>query len=139
MKRETGFYLDTSDFDKKLDNLDKKIIPQASKEGLADGMDALLRDSIELPPQAPFKKGELHGSIAGTVKVFMKRGIIFVLGGFNKIYARRHHEVAPGTFKYTITKGGVTQPGPKFMQSKMAKYGKKYMEIVANSIRRKGR
>jgi len=137
MKRETGFYLDTSDFDKKLDNLDKKIIPDASKKGLADGMNKLLSDSIELPPQAPFKEGELWGSIAGTVEVFIKRGVIFVVGGFNKIYARRHHEAEPGEFKYTIT--GAKQPGPKFMQSKMVQFKNKYMEIVANSIRRRGK
>lgn len=139
MRRETGFYLDTSDFDKKFDEFVQKAGDDYPRKGLEDGMNELLRDSIELPPQAPFKKGDLHGSIAGTVKVFIKRGLIFVLGGFNIIYARRHHEVAPGTFKYTITEGGVTQPGPKFMQSKMAQFGKKYMEIVANSIRRRGR
>jgi len=138
MKRETGFYLDTSDFDKKLDNLDKKIIPDASKKGLADGMNELLRDSIEKPPQAPKEFGELWGSIADTVKVFVKSGLIFVIGGFNKKYARRHHEVEPGEFKYTTDKGA-SQPGPKFMQSKMAQYMNKYMEIVANSIRRRGR
>jgi len=138
MKRETGFYLDTTDFDKKFDDLDKKIIPDATKKGLADGMNELLRDSIEKPPQAPKEIGDLWGSIAGTVKVFIKRGVMSVIGGFNIKYARRHHEAEPGEFKYTTDKGA-TQPGPKFMQSKMAAYREKYMEIVANSIRKRGR
>lgn len=138
MKRETGFYLDSSDFDKKFDKLVEEAIPGDAQEGLADGMNEVLRDSIELPPQAPKDIGDLWGSIAGTVKIIVKYAVLSVIGGFNLKYAHRHHEVAPGTYKYTTDKGA-TQPGPKFMQSKMAKYREKYMEIVAKAIRRRGR
>jgi len=138
VKRETGFYLDTSDFDKKLDKLDKKIIPDATRRGLVDAMNELLRDSIEKPPQAPKEIGELWGSIAGTVKAFIKRSVMSVIGGFNKIYARRHHEAEPGEFKYTTDKGA-TQPGPKFMQSKMIQFKEKYFWIISETIKRAGR
>ena len=138
-KKETGMYLDWSDFDKKFYDLVNKAIPRDAEKGLVDGMNELLSDSIEKPPQAPKEIGDLWGSTANTVKVIEgKKGKIQgVRGGFNIKYARRHHEVAPGEFTYTTDKGA-SQPGPKFMQSKMAQFGKKYMEIVADSIRRRG-
>lgn len=138
MTRETGMYLDTSDFDKKFGNLVKNAIPDDARKGLADAMNELLSDSITKPPQAPKDIGDLWGSTADTVKVEKKHKILTASGGFNIKYAHRHHEVPPGTFEYTTDKGA-SQPGPKFMQSKMAQYGRKYMEIVAETIRRRGR
>lgn len=138
MSKETGMYLDTTDFDKKFDDLVKKAIPGDAQKGLRNAMNELLSDSIKKPPQAPKDIGDLWGSTAGTVKVETKHKLLSVHGGFNIKYAHRHHEVAPGTYKYTTTKGA-SQPGPKFMQSKMAMYGKKYMGIVAEVIRRKGK
>lgn len=138
MSRETGIYLDTTDFDQKFKQIVTAGIPGDSQKGLFNAMNELLNDSITKPPQAPKDIGDLWGSVAGTVKVETKYKKLSVQGGFNIKYAHRHHEVAPGTYKYTITKGA-SQPGPKFMQSKMAQYGKKYMEIVAETIRRRGK
>lgn len=140
MAKETGMYLDFSDFDKKFKALVQKAIPDDAEKGLINGMNELLRDSIELPPQAPKDIGDLWGSTAGTVKLIegKRNKLLGVTGGFNIKYAHRHHEAEPGEFKYTVDKGAA-QPGPKFMQSKMAQYGKKYMEIVADSIRRRGK
>lgn len=135
---ETGLYLDFSDFDKKFYNLVKNAIPEDARKGLFDAMNELLSDAITKPPQAPKDIGDLWGSIADTVKVETKGKELSVSGGFNIKYARRHHEVPPGTFKYTTTKGA-SQPGPKFLQSKMAMYFKKYMEIIAETIRRRGK
>jgi hypothetical protein len=137
--KETGMYLDWTDFDKKFYNLVNNAIPEDAEKGLVDGMNELLRDSIELPPQAPKDIGDLWGSTADTVKLAKEKGkLLGVSGGFNIKYARRHHEAEPGEFKYTVDKGA-SKPGPKFMQSKMAQFGKKYMEIVADSIRRRGK
>lgn len=137
MARETGFYLDSREFDKKFGNLVKKAIPGDAGDGLVNAMNELLRDSIELPPQAPKEIGDLWGSIAGTVKLKVIYKILRVIGGFNIKYARKHHEVEPGTYKYTLDKGS-KKPGPKYMQSKMAQFRNKYMGIVAETIRRKG-
>ena len=138
MTRETGLYLDMSDFDKKFYDLVEDAIPNDARDGLFEAMNEVLRDSIELPPQAPKEIGDLWGSTADTVKVETKHDELSVSGGFNIKYAHRHHEVAPGTYKYT-TDRGAKRPGPKFMQSKMAMYANKYMEVVANAIRRRGR
>lgn len=137
MSRETGMYLDSSDFDKKFQRLVKNAIPDDAKKGLFNAMNELLSDSTTKPPQAPKNIGDLWGSTAGTVKIEGKHKLLSVTGGFNIKYAHRHHEAEPGEFEYTVSKGA-SQPGPKFMLSKMIQYDKKYMEIVAETIRRKG-
>ena len=138
MSKETGLNLDWSEFDKKFYDLVEKAIPGDAQKGLRKAMNEILSDSIELPPQAPKEIGDLWGSTAGTVKVETKYKKLSVRGGFNIAYAHRHHEAEPGAFKYTRDKGA-SQPGPKFMISKMIGLGRKYMEIVADVIRKRGR
>ena len=53
MSKETGMYLDSSEFDKKFDELVKKAIPGYSQKGLFNAMNEVLSDSITKPPQAP--------------------------------------------------------------------------------------
>lgn len=131
---ESGYYIDTKDFDKKFNALVKKAIPEYAAKGAFDAMNELLSDAITKPPQAPKDIGDLWGSrIVKKAKEITKE--ILVEGGFNIKYARRHHEVPPGTFKYTLTKGA-SQPGPKFLESKMAQFKEKYAWIIAEVIRR---
>lgn len=138
----SGYYLDFSEFNRNLKKLVEKDFPDWAEKGLYNSMNELLRDSIEKPPQAPFKKGDLWGSRSGIkpenpIIIKKTKNYISSQGGFNIKYAHRHHEVPPGTYKYTRT--GAKLPGPKFMQSKMAQYGEKYIGIVADMIRRKGK
>ena len=131
---KSGYYIDTKDFDKKFNNLMKNAIPEYGDKGAFDAMNELLRDAVVHPPQAPKDIGDLWGSrIVEKAKRVSKES--FVEGGFNIKYARRHHEVEPGTFKYTLTKGA-SQPGPKFLSSKMAQFKEKYGWIIAEVIRR---
>ena len=97
-------------------------------------------DSIELlrlakyeEPQCPKDIGDLWGSTAGTVTPKVTSSEISVEGGFNSEYATRQHEVEPGEFNYTTTKGA-SRPGPKFLESKMAKHKETLMGIVAKTI-----
>lgn len=134
---KTGYYLDFSKFKARLKRLAEVEFPEYIEKGLYNAMNELLSDSITKPPQAPKDIGDLWGSkIVENPK--KTRNDINIKGGFNIKYAKRHHEVPPGTYKYTRTKGAA-QPGPKFMQSKMAQYKDKYMGIVADTIRRKGK
>lgn len=131
---ESGYYIDMKDFDKKFNNLIKNAIPEYADKGAFNAMNKLLDDAIEKPPQAPKDIGDLWGSkIVERAKKEDKES--FVDGGFNIKYARRHHEVPPGTFKYTLTKGA-SRPGPKFLESKMAQFKEKYAQIIAETIRR---
>ncbi|GAI31417.1 unnamed protein product [marine sediment metagenome] len=131
---ESGFYIDMKDFDKKFNNLMKNVIPEHGDKGAFNAMNRLLEDAITKPPQAPKDIGDLWGS--RIVKKAKREGKeSFTEGGFNIKYARRHHEVEPGTFKYTIS-AKCKQPGPKFLESKMAQFKEKYGEIIAETIRK---
>jgi len=130
-----SIFFDTSEFDTGFKRVTEKTIPDAAEKGLFNAMNELLHDSINLPPQAPKDMGDLWGSIADTISVKKEGGSIVAEGGFNIAYAHRHHEVPPGTYKYTKTKGA-TQPGPKYMESKMIKLKDKYQGIVADTIKK---
>lgn len=129
-----SFTVDFKDFEKTFFKLVEKAIPGAAEKGLFKGMNELLRDAKYQAPQCPKDVGDLWGSTAGTVKPKVTPGEISVEGGFNSEYATRQHEAEPGQYNYTKNKGA-PRAGPKFLSSKMNKNKKKYMEIVANSIR----
>jgi len=134
-----GFFLDTKEFERGIKKITEQTIPDATEKGLFNAMNELLHDSITKPPQAPKDMGDLWGSKTGSAEnphIMKKtRKDISIIGGFNIRYAHRHHEVPPGTYKYTVTKGA-TQPGPKYMESKMIKYKDKYAWIIAETIKR---
>ena len=134
---KSGFFLDTKEFNAKFKQLTDKTIPSSAEKGLFEAGNRLTHDAITKPPQAPKDMGDLWGSRI-TEKVKTGRNNMSVRVGFNIKYAQRHHEVPPGTFHYTTTKGA-TQPGPKYLESKMIKYKDKYMWIVAESTKRKGK
>jgi len=131
---ESGYYIDMTDFDKKFNALMKNVIPEHGDKGTFNAMNRLLEDAITKPPQAPKDIGDLWGSRI-VEKVRRHGEESSTEGGFNIKYARRHHEVEPGTFKYTLTKGA-SRPGPKFLESKMVQFKEKYGEIIAETIRR---
>jgi len=132
---KSGYFLDFSDFNKKLKKILEKTIPKAAEKGVFNAANELLNDAVEKPPQAPFKKGDLWGSKI-VDKVETKGNEISAKAGFNISYATKQHEAEPGRFHYTRT--GAKQPGPKYLESKMAKYRKKYGKIIAETIRKAG-
>jgi len=132
-----GFFLDMKEFERGVKKITEQTIPDAAEKGIYDAANEMLHDAITKPPQAPKDMGDLWGSrIVEKPKKAM--GGISVTAGFNIRYAHRHHEVPPGTYKYTVTKGA-TQPGPKYLESKMIKYKDKYAWIVAETIKRSGK
>jgi hypothetical protein len=139
--KKSGYFLDFSNFNKKYPNVIGKIIPRGAEKGMFNAANELLHDAVTKPPQAPFKKGDLWGSRSGTGKensmpIEIKEDWKTLLSkfGFNISYAAKQHEAEPGRYKYTRT--GAKQPGPKFLQTKMAQYAKKYAWIIAETIRR---
>jgi len=136
---ESGYYIDMKDFDKKFNHLVKNAIPEYGEKGTFDAMNKLLDDAVTKPPQAPREIGDLHGSkIVEKVKKGDKES--FVEGGFNSKYAAYQHEGerkggSHKVKKYTIS-AKCTQPGPKFLESKMIQFKEKYGEIIAEVIRR---
>ncbi|MHA1225234.1 MAG: hypothetical protein ACTSPV_00660 [Candidatus Hodarchaeales archaeon] len=133
-----GFFLDTKEFERGIKKITEQTIPSAAEKGLFNAMNALLKDSIDLPPQAPKDMGDLWGSRTGSAEnpheTKRTNQEISIIGGFNIKYAHRHHEVPPGTFHYTTTKGA-RAPGPKYVETKMIRLKDKYMGIVADTIK----
>jgi len=133
--------MDSKGFDKAFKDLTQVLLLKGAKDGEFEAANEVLNDSITKPPQAPFKKGDLWGS-RKVEAVKESSGDISIEFGFNIKYAMKQHEAAPGTYKYTKDpkgKKGATQPGPKFMQSKMSQYKDKYIGIVADAMKRKGK
>ena len=102
-------------------------------EGLFEAANELLEDAITVRPLAPFDEGHLRGSArTNKAKYFMRR--VDVEAGFNIEYAARWHEISPEKEK----KVHWTLPGSgrKYLELKLTMFGKKYMAIVAEAIRR---
>jgi hypothetical protein len=134
MSEDTGFTMDFKDFEKRFYNLVLNAIPEAGKRGLFQGFNALLKDAEEEVPKVPFKEGHLRGSTAGTVKAKIERGEISVSGGFNIKYAAKIHEMEKS--KADKVNWSLPGSGPKFLEAKIVRNKRKYIEIAATSIRR---
>ena len=132
MKNQGSFTMDFKQFEKEFKRIAENAIPQEAGKGLFKAGNELLQDAVKEPPQAPKKKGKLWGSKRVT-KAEVKKGEISVKAGFNIVYAARWHEAEPN-INWTTTKGA-SQPGPKYLESKMGKYKNKYMEITADHIK----
>jgi hypothetical protein len=134
MSEDTGFTMDFKDFEKKFFKLVKITFPKTARRGLFQGFNAALKDAKEETPRAPFKEGHLWGSTAKTTKVKITSNEISVSGGFNIDYAARIHEMPKE--KASKTNWSLPGSGPKFLETKLVRNKRKYMEIVAKSIKR---
>lgn len=105
-----------------------------AKEGLASAFWNMIDDARWKPPQAPFQLGDLHAS-AEIDDIIIGHSYIQVSGGFNIEYAAKQHEQETSYEKPTTSV--VKNPGPKFLETKMAEFGKDYIEIVVERMKRK--
>jgi len=128
-----GMTIDMTDFEKGF----KKLIDQAAPEELAKGMftagNALLKDAIYEQPYAPFDEGHLRASArVDTAKV--TKDEVETTAGFNIVYAARWHELSPAEdARISWTLPG---SGRKYLESKMARNAKRYLDIVGEYLRR---
>lgn len=127
------FFLDTVDFDKKFAEFIKTVPQEYGSQGLADAGFALLVDADDDNPQTPYKRGALRRS-RKIEKPVIKSDAVSVNAGYNMVYAARLHEGEP-TWKWTTTQ--VSNPGPKFLESKLVANARKYMQIAVDYIRSK--
>ena len=130
---KTEFTLDFRDFNKKFANIIQRAAPESTKIGLREAGQALKIDADNIPPRTPHKEGFLRGSgKVSEVKVMGKS--IEVAVSYNKPYAKRWHEVEPGTIKWSEP-----DVGPKYLESKMVRFKNKYMNIIATVIRKRAK
>lgn len=137
---KTGMTIDIQDFSKSFHRFMEEIVPGAAKKGLVDAAWAMLKDADDKPPQTPTEFKDLKGS-RHVDKPKINRSSISIKAGYTSEYATYQHEGqrkdgSHKVKKYTTDKGA-SQPGPKFLQSKMAMYKKDYIEIVTNRIKRR--
>lgn len=141
------FDIDFKDFERKFNNVMKKIVPDLAEKGLAKAGMQLLNDSIMQQPTVPHKEGWLRGSgsvfvqneltgestsgkkgkaAKGHTEPIRANELVAVVG-FNTPYAARLHEHPEFHFK---------EPGAggKYLESKMSRYKNLYFKIIANAI-----
>ena len=130
---KTEFSLDFRNFNKKFTNIVQRAAPKSVEIGLREAGQELKLDADNVPPRTPKKEGFLRGSgKVSEVKVMGKSAEITV--SYDKPYARRWHEVEPGTIKWSEP-----DVGPKYLESKMVRFKNKYMDIIAAVIRKRAK
>lgn len=119
------FSINGDDFRSKFGHIVRETIPSLLRAGEAAAGMAIIRDAILQEPRAPHKTGRLWNS---QVFEIPESGLEITVG-FNTEYAAKVHE-APEALNWTL-KGS----GPKYLSSKLAMNGPRYMEIVAARCR----
>lgn len=126
---QASLKMDFSEFNDKFGKYSKVVLQRRSKKGIREALQELKRDADEVPPKTPHLEGHLRGSgvvedvritmtsIAGTVR-------------YRTPYAVRWHEAVGQAIKWS--EPGV---GPKYLSSKVIRFRKKYIRIVADAIR----
>lgn len=137
---KSGFYMDTTKFDRDFRRICKHTIPSLREKGLFEALGEVLHDAINVEPKVPKDKGDLRGSGEIDVKGAFLRNAQTGIVGFNREYAAKVHE-APDK-KYNPMPGkkdinwSLPGSGPKFLESKLPRFKEKYIAIVAARIRR---
>lgn len=135
---EPIYRLDFSQFNAKLKQYQQLCKSDYAPDGVRKACDELILDANEKPPRTPKDKGALRGS--GKVDEVKKEGDVVIgkvsfgagASGEDAPYARRWHEVEPGTVTFQDPLSG-----PKYLQSKMSMFSEKYMKIIAEVIKRR--
>jgi len=124
--------MDWSKFDKTFYSLVEHRIPEASRSGLFEALNEMLKDARDISPRAPKDKGDLWGS--AEAEVLVKLGRLIGIAAFNISYATKWHELPREAAAHIAFK--LPGAGPKFLETKMIVYKDKYMWIIANKIKR---
>lgn len=143
---DIGVGFDASELMATLKRLDGDITTQMVGRGLFQAANALLKDAIYVKPMAPKDVGDLRGSARtmGADGVLHKTGNRYrpiasnkelsVACGFNIVYAAKWHEVSEDKKIHWTTDKGASDPGPKYLEKKMAIFGKRYTEIIGEFV-----
>ena len=128
-----GMTIDMTEFEKGFKKLVDQATPAELEKGLVKAANLLIEDAKNEAPQAPYKTGDLRGSSQINAVVVTKDDVS-VEAGFNIEYAARWHDAEAGTINWT-RKGKVMNPGPKYLESKMERNSKKYLDKVGEQLR----
>ena len=148
---DQSFTLDWSDFDRKFLEYATKTAPAAAEKGMFEALSALKNDADNVQPRTPHLHGDLRGDYTfilegitqskiqefgskhkGSGKPAERFGAtsIIVQLILRMPYAAKWHEAV--NRKINWSEPGV---GPKYLESKMMMYFKKYIGIVAMRVK----
>jgi hypothetical protein len=122
-------YYDWSEFERGM-ILAGERIEEGAEEGIREAIQELKNDADNVKPRTPHLHGDLRGEYTITEAKITKSGLSISLI-FEMPYAERWHEAVGVSVNWSET--GV---GAKYLESKMSRFHKKYMEIIADTIKR---
>jgi len=155
--KDGGFSLDFKEFNKKFLEYALKTAPAAAEQGLFEAISELKNDADNVKPKTPHLEGNLRGDYTLILEGITQSKVVEKSGGkgkdhakggagkpaerfgakdiitkliFRMPYAAKWHEAI--NKKVNWSEGGV---GPKYLESKMMMFMKKYMGMVADRVR----
>jgi len=131
---QAHFSIDTRQVDARLKFLIEIVEPEFTNRGLFAAGNELLADARDVGPQAPKDTGDLWRSARTTKAEITAGGHAEILAGFNIVYAAKWHEVPLSKKINWTTNKGASQPGPKYLESKLLVNRDKYMKIIADFL-----
>ena len=127
------FTFDTKQFSKDFNKLTLKKYPQAAEKGIRIALGKLKLDADNIVPKTPHKTGNLKAKTKIKVKTTLKEtyGILT----FRMPYAAYQHAGIRFDGSHKILKYVEPGTGAGFVSKKMARFNKKYMNIITITIR----
>jgi hypothetical protein len=156
MAKDGTFELDFSEFNRRFLEYALKTVPEAAEKGIFEAISELKHDADSVTPTTPLKQGNLRGDYTIIVEGITKSTIAEKSGGKGKDHAKGGSKPAerygakdiiaklifrmPYAAKWheaVNRKVNWHEPGsgPKYLESKMMAFGKKYMGIVASRVK----
>jgi len=149
MMKTCEITLDTSEFESKLNRIDKVLMPEALRKGMGRAVMQLLNDAAMEIPTVPLLIGTLRGSGSAFVDnkyigssanptglgtpstvacEVLRPDEVLGMAAFNTPYAARLHEHPE--FKFT-------EPGSggKYLEASLAFNSQVYMHIIADALK----
>jgi hypothetical protein len=159
IESEGGFEFDMSDFNNKFFKYALETAPKAAEQGMFEALVELKNDCDNVAPQTPYHDGNLRGDYTLILEGVTQSKVVENTGGtgkdharggekpaerfgalsiiaklvFRMPYAAKWHEALGRAISWTTTR--VSSPGPKFAESKLMMFGKKYFNIVATRVK----
>jgi hypothetical protein len=154
-----SFGVDFKDFEKKFFEYALKTAPEAAERGMWEALRALKADCDNVYPKTPLLEGNLRGDYTlvlegitqskaeektgGRGKDHHQSGVSAVQHAaeiitkvvFRMPYAAKWHEAIDKTWEEGGIKWSESGAGPKYCESKMMYFAKKYIGIVASAIK----
>ncbi len=161
MADNSSFNLDFTKFEKGFFEYALKTAPAAAEKGMFEAISELKNDCDNVTPKTPHLEGNLRGDYtiilegitqskvaeksggkgkdhkrggAVAVERFGAKDIIAKLV-FRMPYAAKWHEAADREWSQGGINWSESGVGPKYCESKMMMFAKKYMQIVASAIK----